>query len=843
MKNYIVLGNRYVTRKKMRAALVVISMILASALIYITVVVALGAYINGRVTSEEHADYYTKFPEVSAAQQQIIENYANVDGTVRGIQTGNVELESYGNWKQFVLMKLETMDQDIFGYQLLEGRVPETSDELMLNRSALDSLSQEKKVGDTIRLDFISYDDEGQEISRVSKEYTLCGVYENTWELDDYHCWGYTLAGEGETLDSYVRFHRKYHWTKDAEALAAAAGITVDKYGHRYYVNEDLQLYYLQNEVVFVDFILLMMVVVLLIYFCTVMARSLMSTNMIDKLRDYTILKSMGATNRQLQKILMRESLLEGAIAYVGGIILGQLVISLVLVKVCQLHTLSFQYIWMALIINALFLWITIELAAIEPFMYIKKQTIMGSIGKNIQIKKSPKVKRPSLLYKCLRIEGQYAYKNAHRNRKSFWNPVAAFTLSILIITMTATIIYNFGALVDIIDINSLLTERDYLYDIDVNVQAEDEMLSDLVSRAEEALRIREDVTAVYPAVSIIMLQNESDTHFNIKPETYNALRGYLSGSSNVVEVILLTKDELKKLNPYMENGKDAYEAVKDGGMLVQNTLTDADGNSYQLFNIKEGDRVSMGSLEMYAERYNKTGETEIEFIKYAKEHNGYDNIVVKGTLKASNLTGSFSRVVVMSYEYICDTCGQEFLNGHLTGFHLDIDEKNFDSDSFSSLVAQQAVLESWNYTDPDKVINEFTKTFRYSVIVIVTFIMVLGIVSVINTMLNEQLQRKKENAILRAIGMSKSSLNKMLIIEKMLIGFTAWIIGTLAAYGLSRLFLIATIEIEGVKFSFPWRICGITCAVIVVIMGLLSWLMIHISGKLDISEGIRNEG
>ena len=112
-----------------------------------------------------------------------------------------------------------------------------------------------------------------------------------------------------------------------------------------------------------------------------------------------------------------------------------------------------------------------------------------------------------------------------------------------------------------------------------------------------------------------------------------------------------------------------------------------------------------------------------------------------------------------------------------------------------------------------------------------------------LNTMINEQIQRKKESAILRAIGMSRSGLNKMLIIEKMLVGFMAWFIGTALSIVLAYVFTIGFRYMTEAKFVFPWYICGITAAVLFAIMAILSWLMIIMVGKMDITEGIRNEG
>ena len=196
-----------------------------------------------------------------------------------------------------------------------------------------------------------------------------------------------------------------------------------------------------------------------------------------------------------------------------------------------------------------------------------------------------------------------------------------------------------------------------------------------------------------------------------------------------------------------------------------------------------------------------------------------------------------------MSYEYVKETYGEDFIKRQIYAINVNIDEKNFDKAGFENVVGTQPALLSWNYTDIKKEIAEETRIMKYIGIFIGVFILILGVVSMLNTMINEQIQRKKENAILRAIGMSRSGLNKMLIMEKMLVGFMAWFIGTVLSIVLSYVFTIGLRYMTEAKFVFPWYICGITAAVLFVIMAVLSWLMIIMVGKMDITEGIRNEG
>ena len=729
--------------------------------------------------------------------------------------------------------------------------MPENSNEVMLCETDVHRFTEELKLGDTIDMNFIdsegSDDDEPQK--KATKEYVLCGIYKSESE-DAWNSHGYTLADDMSGLTTYVRFKRKYHWRDDAEALAYSIQAEIDRWGKKYYFNSSLSMYYFQDDMVFVMGVLVLMFAVLLIYFCMVMVRSLMSVNVINKLRDYTILKSMGTTNKQLRKIMMRESLMQGSVAFVIGVVAGQLFLSLVLVRYCQLYSLSFRYIWMALLANALFLWLTIELASIEPFFMLKKVSIVEALGQRELIKHSKRKKKPGLLYRRLSIEGQYAYKNMKRNRKSFWNSVAAFTISVLIITTMMATLTNAGIILEADEVMSVFPGAvEYAYDIAVPLSYSETGNPDYekIEQAKQALEAREDVLAADYIANCLVAQDAANG-LQLKLEVKNAINWSPTGE-DLLELCFLSESQLKRLNEYMMDGVDACEAVKDGGIIVLG-YGDLDGQkNVPFYNLKVGDRIAFGSLEVISEiekENEKHGIGSVGYvssIKEIKDRKAYDQYIIKGFCKVNNLISDFPRTVVMSYEYVKETYGEDFIKRQIITINANIDEKNFDKAAFENVVGTQPALLSWNYTDIKKEIAEETRIMQYIGIFIVVFIVILGVVSMLNTMINEQIQRKKESAILRAIGMSRSGLNKMLIIEKMLVGFMAWFIGTALSIVLAYVFTIGFRYMTEAKFVFPWYICGITAAVLFAIMAILSWLMIIMVGKMDITEGIRNEG
>lgn len=118
---------------------------------------------------------------------------------------------------------------------------------------------------------------------------------------------------------------------------------------------------------------------------------------------------------------------------------------------------------------------------------------------------------------------------------------------------------------------------------------------------------------------------------------------------------------------------------------------------------------------------------------------------------------------------------------------------------------------------------------------------MLMGVISVLNNMINEQQVRKQEASILRAIGMSKKKLNKMLILEKVIMGVFAWIIGTVLGVLFVRVLLVGLLYLA--EMPMVYNIVGyiITGVIVIAIMVLMSMITVVSMGKMDITEGIRN--
>lgn len=853
MKKYQELAYRYVTRRKSRSAMVICSMVLATILIYVVITMAVGGILNEYQTTLTNGNYYLEYVKLSDEQTQMLRDHVNVESVVRGGRLWD-ELpevrrdaavidyririkEAYDIYMDYNIQCLDSFDQDIFTIPLRDGRYPENDKEIILSDVTTKCFPYDVKVGDKIHVDFEADYSGSEDTQKFTREYTVVGICEIQGDMVDYPTL-YTLSVHPEQQTTYVRLVRKFHMDQDGRKLAELVNAPFNDFGRRYSKGA-MSVFYLQDEFTVVMGVAVLMMALLFIYFCSLIIRSLMSTNLINKIKDYVVLKSMGATNKQLRQIMMRENLVDGCVAYVVGIALGQL-IYMGFGQLAETAGQSPVTVLIALGLSALFLWGTIEWAAAEPYFKMKKLSIVETLGNNGDIKPPKKRKRESFLYRNMHIEGQYAVKSMKRNRKGFWNAVAAFSASVMVITILATVIYNLNiSLSDITELDGMSSGRKLNYDIVCNVSAEPyEDIADVL----QAIRDREYVKKAEPHCSIVLMQDQTNG-LRITKEVSERLE-IDEGVNPCLTVLFMTKEQLNALNPYMENGTDAYEATKNGGVIALGTTT-IGRKEVPLFDVKPGDQFLMTPLAEYKKAMQavEKSEEEIGYLMELNKNMVYEPYTITGICRDNPELDTYSiYTVIMAYDYAKEICGEEYLDLETDNIYVQVDSKKFDVLDFDELVTVHPLLISWRYTDTKKIIADYTSGFRYAAIFIIVFVTLLGIVNVLNTMVNDQIQRQKENAILRAIGMSRNALNRMLVTEKMIVGLISWLTGTVLAIPLSWIFTAAIVDILDEKFKIPWYICIVTAVFMIVIMGALSFVMIQLSGKMQVSDGIRNE-
>ena len=832
MKNYKELGNKYIKHRKKRAALVVLSMVLATMLLY-TVSTLLHNYWNDTKEVEEtYNNYHIELYELNKEQRDKVSNYV----TVRNADFAYVDVESafedYYGHSMTMIYYFDDMDQTTFNFKVVEGGLPKSSDEILVRKDNLHLFKNDIKVGSVLKT--VVYDEEGN--SSPGKSFTVVGIidYDCVNDLEVYNSIFYSLGTEDMTMSAFVRYDKREDWNKLTYNLAKDVGVDVSK-NNIYYINEFIGTFYMNPNSQGTSYAAMFLMILLFVgYIAMVMVRGLFTANLFDNVREFSILKAMGATDKKIKDIFKREIYTEGLIAFAIGVVLSQIVF-FILENVVHVYGFNFDFSLPGFIVGFLFLYLTIALAIIEPLSVLKKVPIVEGIKSNYAINNSKDKKRGGRLFRILGVEGEYAYKNIRRNSKGFWNGVATFAVSVLLITALIT---GGANLAEMIAFEAGGTDRELTYDYWTRSVPVDGQQT--IDEWQETLLGKDFIEDVDPDYSYLTFGKDGEAVIQFTEEAKNGMK--ISGwgpSADIMSVILYTDEQLEKLDKYMLDGISAME-LKQGGAIICSGFSyydekTEDNITVPLYEAKVGDKVDIINPKFVED---KSSQLELKDEATA-EH--YMQVEIKGMCSHPLGYGGIG-TLIMSYDYVVNEFGID-VSKFFDGFSIKAD-KSFEITDMPAL--ENAIYVETKQTDYEVAnvamwFDAQMGSMKVIVACIAGFLLLMGVISVLNNMINEQQVRRREVSILRAVGMSKKKLNKMLILEKVMMGFFAWIIGTVLGVLFVRVLLIGILYMSEAPMVYSIGGYLVTGAVVIAIMMLMSMIIVVSMGKMDITEGIRN--
>ena len=339
--------------------------------------------------------------------------------------------------------------------QLEEGRLPESSDELVINRNTYHYLQQSGKgceVGDTVTLELVP--DHQKELSdgtvlpskgaAFTKTYTIVGIAQLFTRLGDNqlamsHLFTYADGNEGQAL-----WHRAFVKTwipNDANVMHREAhdGIYAEPntgllefYGASQYTNYN-------NLIALIAGVFLMIIMVgsvSLIY-------NAFAISVAERTKQFGLLASVGATRKQLRRCIYFEALSLSGMGIPGGILLGYggIAITMEMLKGMMNQWISnggiilraVPSVW-AFLAAAVIALVTVLLSSWIPARRATRIAPIAAIRQN-QDYKIPKrgIKGGKLAQKLWGLPGLLAKKYYTVSKRKYRSTVISITVSILL--------------------------------------------------------------------------------------------------------------------------------------------------------------------------------------------------------------------------------------------------------------------------------------------------------------------------------------------------------------------------------------------------------------------------
>ncbi len=882
---------------------------------------------------QKDGDFHVKFSNVKISELSEFKNNRNIESTFETMGMGFAKLNGCKNEDKpyAYVMATDEAGFERGCFHLIEGRMAKNEDEIVIPRHLKTNGRIDIKVGDEITLDVgkrydsntegvilenCAYEHEAETLTdTVTKRYKVVGIMERPgYGMEDYSAAGYTFvtysdelaaidngtkseAGEADTtLTVYSRYTQKALRNKDAvtadiigvdEKLFAKANNSsvemsaeesdrflkeMENAKYDIYMNGFLISY----ECVFpIDgsfkalFTVAAVVALIIILTSVYCIKNSFNISITEKIRQYGMLASVGATRRQIKSSVKTEAAMLGVVGIPVGTMSGILA-SLILVKVVNVlsagwlnFALSFHTSLPALILAVILSIATIYFSATGSARRAAKVTPLEAIRNTKEIKiKSARLRTPAVIGRIWGIGGVISYKNIKRNNKKYRTTVT----SIVICSVTFIVISYFMSMAfSMVGMSYASTD----YNIGINmsykkdIHIDIEKLSKLVSGIE--------------GVDDYLVGAGYDFDVD-KPEYTKEYGEYCrqvyDNSEDVSQMFLITVLDDKSYDKYASDAGIKNAAA--GAILVNKGTFDVYNEKslkyvkkeMELYKYKAGDTIECG-YNVYDDASSDDNAVEGDTESSTEDNSGYvdEETINNGVRKTVDVTiaGVTDKVPIgyKSYSYatllFMNQKGFESLwadgksnelkqryasySAYVVAENADDYQDTFEKETEENPEYSQI---SFYVSNLDKQMRDekslFTLlgVFAYGLIVVIALI---GITNIINTLSTGMELRSREFATLRSIGMTDKQFAGMVRLESVFISVKALVIGVPLGILISYLLCVMMNRMDNaIIYEPPYK--AIILCIVVVIMLIYAIMKLSMT-KLrhnNIIETIKNE-
>ena len=832
MRSYSDITLKYLKKNKKRSLFTIIGIIISLALISGVGFLGLSFmdFMYDRAIAN-NGDYEFGFFDVDKRVISILRNDVDLDkvgvSTIEG--SGSYKIDGYDESEVHISSEDKTALNEIFNHELTEGRLPKEDSELIIDSHAKEYLGL--SINDKIKVEEITYKD-GKEVKTNNfKEYTIVGFSKENFGSNGTYFYAVTCLDEIKNNKSYdIRFTVKDIKNKTDIAISKANRLKIDQ--EKMYINNELlslrgQTGYtgintaINGVVIFVIGIIIV-ATVFLIY-------NAINISVTERMTEFGILRSIGATPKQIRSLVTRESLILCLISIPFGVLSGFIGVW-VTVKLLESNIsmmlgdgiLKVKFYPSIILFTLILGVVTIFIASYGPARKAGEVSPISIIKGNSSEEKI-KYYNGKLVRKIFGVEGWVAYKNIRKNSKRFMVTILSLSISLIMFILFTTL--NMKRIEELNYINkSSITHGEIYASSEYGREIEDK-LNKIEGIGEKFIQARTGVSLL--ALDLNLISDEFKERFSYEVDEFLSNVQIYGFDDNSLKEIGIT-DGLKENEVILVNSRSQYD---ENGKLKNINIT----------NLKEGD-----SFKVPASNFNEFhNEDYTESLLKDKAEDRYIEFKVKKVIDKNPFEEGYNYnfTIIMGYNNYEKVTSELYLNKWIKFRYSDMSNEEL-TEKASKAVHEIAdeYGEYFNDLNEDNKMEQqmwtVVNVFVYGFIVMVSLI---GIVNVVNTISLNILLKKKEFGTLGTIGMTRMQLTKMVLLEGVLHGVFSSIIGG----GLSVGLVLYAIKIIDFGFSVSSKIywqpflIGFTINLLVVLIASL--IPLNKLKKMSLVETIRN--
>ena len=855
---------RALKKNCMRTWVTIIGIVLSMALLTAVIEGAYSGLVYMRgVTTENTGDWHGYFWGLDDSTAQSVKDQDFIEDVVMTWRLIGYEAKDPETERQPIFVDALEGDSPLIASRIKEGRMPENDRELILS-SNFYNFSRETdfsayEVGKTITLSIGN---------RMSPDGEPLSEYDSMWEGEtvvDAVPMTYTIVGVYRSFDPSVQGTGYRALTKGQGAGACSVFFTVK---HPYFfksvmdrqtVSENwrknaslMRLYGVFNDDIIVSVLygFTAVLVVLVMFGSISLIYNAFSISVAERTRQFGILKSIGATNKQIRASVRYEALVLSAIGIPIGLIVGCAGIGITLWALKDTFTrlmpgsavtMRLELHPVALLIAAVIALITVLISAAVPARRAARLQPIEAIRSTTDIRtKAKEVKTSKLTEKLFGFEGAMGAKNFKRNKKGYRATVLSLFMSVVLFISASSFC---AYLTDMVKTLSDSTNVDVFANVPVGA-VEDVM---------REMRAYEGVTrSAYYYVQSFDLDGYA-TDPALLTDAFKSVptsRTEADGKMFVPVQVLYLEDAAFR-NLCRASGVDPepyFDSENPNGVLMNSDIThtvySSNGSKRYRFDLFRSDAlpaaVSTQKIRIrdgFVWQYDSDSETSETRIAYYPE--GYWHAVMDAQNEYSRTLDIAMADAVLPIEEATETVtytadafvktddfciptenasilypfsrlDPAVLNGETqaqlyfqTTEHKELREallKLFSESEFRYNAYAGDLAEG---REQSRMIVGVVNVFAYGFIILISLI---AATNVFNTISTNIMLRRREFAMLKSIGMTEKGMRRMLSYECIIYGLRALLFGLPVSLGVT--FLIHRIVAQELQRGFyvPWH-------------------------------------
>ena len=753
--------------------------------------------------------------------------------------------------------------EEVLPIHIISGKYPTSSTEIMLPEHLYTNGGVKYNLGDTITLELgqrmldgypMSQDspcyiyEQGNEVFngevlevKETRTYKVVGFYERlSWRIETFEAPGYTALtlSDRETYTPYkYDVYFRMENPKDTFDFMKEMKLTGD-------YNSDLLMYsgtFAVNTFTTMLYSLAAIVIGLIMFGSVALIYNAFSISVSERTKQFGLLSSIGATKKQLKRMVFFEALSVSAIGIPIGVIAGVGGIGVTLMLLGdKFKSMGFGVDMKlsvspaAIIIAVVVALITVLISAWIPSKRATKVSAVEAIRQNMDVKNTKPVKTSKLTYKLFGLSGMLANKHYKRNKKKYRTTVLSLFMSIVLFVSASaftdylmeTVGVGFGSVgfdltmhasgneFDKITPEELLNRMKAAKSVTGGVYSQERNVNAEISTkylTEEGIEFldrnqgrSEDKSArnVYAYISFVddaafralLKENSLSEHKYMDPE--NPLAIAIDGAT-----MFNLYTQKYETTTFFEDDEFEFVVQKEKdipGYYCSGEVPDENGGSRVLY-LKDSESDVEGPEKLYfslEEGYVYTTLNVGEVI-YEKPFFVRDSYGMRFIYPLSLAKSVFEDFKAIDNSYYYMLCSDNHAESY-TAVQTILSDNGFNAKNLQNI----AELE-----ESERNIVTIIRVFSYGFIVLISLIAAANVFNTISTNIS---LRRREFAMLKSVGMTQKGFNKMMNFECLLYGSRALLYGLPVSCGVTYLIYLAIMGGYEAKFHLPWTAIGI---------------------------------